>query len=83
MPYYEIIMQIKTTSAGIGGQHTDVKEVRVIRNWPSSDIDRLYMVCSGKCRKKWGDKLINFNCQMISKYSSTYNQYLRQRIKKE
>ncbi|MDR3712353.1 MAG: hypothetical protein P4L51_06030 [Puia sp.] len=77
MPFYQLIIRLSVSSPGRSTGQDEIKEIRVIRNWASTDLDRIYLVCSAKCRDKWGDKLLDFDCRMISRHSSLYIQYVR------
>ena len=77
MPFYLITVHLKEErKATPQGKRTE--EMRKgIRQWKSPDLDKVYQICAAKCRQKWGDRLLHFDCVMISRHSGEYLAHIR------
>jgi hypothetical protein len=81
MPFYLITVHLKeerkATPTGKRGEEVR----RGVRQWKSPDLDKVFQICAGKCRQKWGDRVIHFDCVMISRYSGEYQAHVRTQVR--
>jgi hypothetical protein len=83
MPFYLITVCLKGERVATPtGKRSDVLS-KGVRQWKSPDLDKVFQICAAKCRQKWGDRVISFDCVMISRHSGTYLDYIRGLEKKK
>jgi len=72
MPFYWISFTIRS--------RTDAQEQTIVayRQYPETDIDKVWHQLHVKCQQKYGGSLKVFDCVSFSKRSTHYQAYLRQ-----
>lgn len=82
MPFYLITVHLKAERRPNKPGAPSEELRQGIRQWRSPDLDKIYQICSTRCRQKWGDRVIRFSCVMISRYSLEFQAYARGRERK-
>ena len=73
MPYYKISFTLSNPT-----DRQKDQPVKTYRQYKETDIDRVWHLVEKKCREKWNDRLIGFDCVIFSKRSPDYQEYLLQ-----
>jgi len=83
MPFYLITVCLKEERRATPTGKRNEELRKGIRQWKSADLDKVYQICVAKCRQKWGERMLHFDCVMISRHSEAYHTYVRGRERRK